>query len=123
MKREAVVCDLQTGWNKTCPRLADFVCPLCQRDVCGEHQAAQVLVCIQGLWPNRAQAAGLMPKDDPAAIHKAATGICVDCFKGLESIGDARSPSVDTLVKTTLTAAIEAFGADLATAKLSKNKP
>jgi hypothetical protein len=116
VKREAIVCDISEWKDKTCPRLADFVCPLCQRDVCTEHRRAKLLVRIQVVWPMRPQQAGVPPKDEVVAPMEAFTGVCTACFDDLRMI---QIPLVKTLAAKTMSEAVEAYSADLAAAKLS----
>jgi hypothetical protein len=118
VKREAVVCDLLVWHKKPCLHLADYVCPLCQRDACAEHRVTRVNVRIQAVWPQRPQSSGMALKDDPAAVSEAEIDICTECFTALES---TKTPSSKALSGKILSLAVEAYGADLAAAKLAKD--
>ncbi len=121
MRREAVVCDLSEDvWSTSaCQRLANYVCPLCQRDICTVHRVAQVVASVKAVWPLRPQSQGMLPKDDVEAEHAASVHICRNCFLDLEKLGLRTPSAAEALVTATISAAVEAYGADLAAAKLA----
>lgn len=119
MKKEVTVCDIPSDHGDECRHLADYVCPLCRRDVCSDHRTTGLSVEIRLFWPQRSQSGGSPPRDEFAGAQVKSIGICHACYYSVRGVP---IHSVAQLVGQTVQKAVEAYGADLATAQLKHGR-